>query len=94
MTSVSFKGTQESTAELALADWLTEEFRLPAPSAAPFTPRRRRRVPAGLLAGLMLIVGVLAGFGATWAWRGSAASSGSPSGSSVGAPNSGGGAPQ
>jgi hypothetical protein len=70
-----YGGIAETRSALALADWLTEEFPIATwPAVPPVPPARRRwwhwRPPrAGLVAGLMLVAGLLAGVGATYAYH-------------------------
>lgn len=78
MKSASGYADPESTAELSWADRPTEELAVAPPRpVAPARPRRRR-VPIGVLAILMLVVGLAAGVGAMLAFRGVADSSAAP----------------
>jgi hypothetical protein len=76
-STIGSTGIQETTTELALADWLTEEFPV-TPEPAFRGPPRRPRLQAGLLVVLVLIIGLLAGLGSAWALRGAADPSAAP----------------
>lgn len=77
----AYAGTQESTAELSLADRPTEELTAPLrPAPAPGRQHPRKRVLVSVLAVLMLLVGLAAGVGAALAFRGVADPSATPRG--------------
>ena len=71
-------GIQEATAELAIADWLTEE--LPVAAARPGPPllRCRSRLWVAAPALLMLVIGLVAGIALALNARGAAHTSAAP----------------
>jgi hypothetical protein len=83
-SAIGCAGIQETTAELALADWLTEEF-LIAPEPAPPRLRRRTGLRVAMSAVLALLIGLLAGLGTAWALRGGADPSAAPRASAASA---------
>ena len=88
-STIGDAGIKETTAELALADWLTEEFPV-VPKPPP--PRRRTAPRFALMAVVMLLIGLLAGLATAWV-RGAADSSAAPqTGAASAAPASSGAA--